>query len=124
MFLIARGDEPVDFALQLHLLFVLAGCELRIRSLGWEGPGDGGGFTLYGAYHFARRVLPLGGVLVGWVGLLGWREGGGTDWRFWIRMKERTIVVGAGGWGGWGVGGIGSERVCGGLDGDCGNKGL
>src|SRR4051812_48659476 len=47
----------------------------------------GRSLTLYGAYHFARRVLPLGNVSVhdpGWAEMLPY-------WRFWIKINERTM---------------------------------
>lgn len=49
--------------------------------------------SLYGAYHLARRVLPL--VLIdqliasGDCGSGKWQRN--TYWRFWMRMKDRTI---------------------------------
>ena len=55
-----------------------------------------GGLTLYGAYHFARRVLPLVGVSyidILWGGIACGALDGGTHCRFWIRMKDSTICA-------------------------------
>ena len=51
--------------------------------------------SLYGAYHFASRVLPLL-LLAQFPSTCRFRELGGEAayCRFWIRMKERTILKG------------------------------
>lgn len=49
----------------------------------------GGALALYGEYHFARRVLPLrAGAVSRYWGMAS----AGTHCRFWMRMKERTMV--------------------------------
>lgn len=50
--LLRAGD--VHLAFQLDLLFVLDQVMVRYAELAEEGY-----LTLYGVYHFARRVLPL-----------------------------------------------------------------
>jgi hypothetical protein len=65
------GGGEEDLAFQFYLFFILDGVGLvkRIR-----GGGCGGLLTLYGAYHFARRVLPLADLSIA-VMRSGWDDG-------------------------------------------------
>lgn len=77
-------------AFQFDFLFILR--DIRYGRRCKEGRE---GLTLYGAYHFARRVLPLVEVSTQhcYAGIGCGALDGGTHCRFWIRMKDSTICA-------------------------------
>lgn len=85
VFLIARGNQAVNFAFEFDFLFILI-----MSSGALEGKSEAGlgNRTLYGAYHFARRVLPLIGMSTGELSMKRLEL---TYWRFWMRINESTI---------------------------------
>jgi hypothetical protein len=81
--LVARGDEAVDFALELDLLVV---------AVGGVPFGEAGFAPFFGMSVFLRFRLVV--VFFGWCGFARGRgrvDGGRTYCLFWMRMKESMI---------------------------------